>query len=919
MANLDADASAWSRIAPYVDRALELAPRERDSWLTDLTNTDPQIASRVRAFLAEIASLDARGFLLRSHVSAAISGVSWAGTRIGAYTLEERIGRGGMGEVWLACRSDGRYEGRAAVKLLDAALLGRPAEQRFVREGSVLAELQHPNIAQLIDAGVAPSGQPYLVLEYIDGERIDRYAEQGGLDLEARVRLFVDVLAAVAHAHSNLVVHRDLKPSNILVTRNGVVKLLDFGVAALLAPTVAELTRESDPALTPGYAAPEQLLGLRVTTATDVHALGVVLFLLLTGKHPFIKGHESGPELARATLEQHPPQPSAVAIDSRRARALRGDLDNIVAKALQKDPAERYATAAAFAQDLERFLANEPVSARPDSLAYRAGRFIRRHRRSVATGAIVLLLLIGGTVAITLQMIEAQRQRDAALYESRRAEFQARFAYQIMSEVGDDGPITIQDLMKKGIDVLERNYADDDPRFVIGMLVNISGRYMDIDDTEGELAALVKAERIARQLGDPDLIAFVQCNTVETELAAGRPRQAAERMRDGIENVRKVPNPSSQRLRECGLAEARLRWAEGSVGDGIAAATRVANGMEARGETGALGYVTVTSTLELMLGDAGRHREALDWNRRANVANGRAGRGETMSQYLTRHNEASHRYELGAPRAALEIQRSVVQRIAAQQGDDGVPPSVAQRLGFYEVRVEETAAGLEFLDRGVAMTAPKNRSHVRALLDRASANVWLGRLDPALHDLTDAERLLAETPTDVHDYVRAARLLRAQWHLARGEPSASLSEIDSLLQEVGYPRARIANRLASMLTLKARAELALGRTTVALGTAEIAVAIAEAMSLDPQSSASMGAALMALAETRRALGDSTNANAAAQRAGQSLAAALGRDHSETKAALNFRVAAGIRAGASRRHTRVLPSATSSPAAVRAGF
>jgi len=881
------DASAWSRIAPYLDRALELEPLERDGWLTDLTTTHPEIAREVRALLAEIAALDARGFLSHSQLSV-VRAVSWTGTRIEAYTLEERIGRGGMGEVWVARRSDGRYQGRAAVKLLDIELLGRPAEQRFVREGSVLAELRHPNIAHLIDAGVASSGQPYLVLEYIDGERIDRYAAQRGLDVEACVRLFVDVLAAVAHAHSHLVVHRDLKPSNILVTRDGVVKLLDFGVAALLGPAVTDLTRDSDPALTPGYAAPEQLLGRRITTATDVHALGVVLFLLLTGKHPFIRGQESGPELARATLEQQPPQASNLAADPRRARALRGDLDNIVAKALKKDPSERYSTAAALAQDLTRFLASEPVSARPDSLLYRAGRFVRRHRSGVAAGAIMLLLLIGGSIGITVQMIEAQRQRDAALYQSQRAEFQARFAYQIMSDVGADGPITIQNLMAKGIEVLERNYAEDDPRFVIGMLVNISGRYMDIDDTQGELAALVKAEHLARRLGDPDLVAFVQCNTVETELTAGRPQQAAERMRDGLENLAKVANPSSQRLRECGLAEARLRWAEGNVAGGIAAATRVANGMEARGETRELGYVTATSTLELMLGDAGRHREALDWNRRASAANERAGRGDTMSQHVARHNEATHRYELGAPRAALEIQRSLVQRIAAQQGDAGVPATLVRRLGLYEVRVEETAAGLELLDRGVAMSGRSTRSHVGALLDRAAANLWLGRLDPALQDLTAVERLLAANPTDVHAYVRAARLLRAQWHFARGEPTASLSEIDGLLQDVGYPGARIGNGLESILTLKTRAELALGRTAAALETAESAVAIAEARSLEPQGSSSVGAALMALAETRRMLGDSANASAAAQRAAQALAAALGPDHSETRAALGFR-------------------------------
>jgi hypothetical protein len=204
------------------------------------------------------------------------------------------------------------------------------------------------------------------------------------------------------------------------------------------------------------------------------------------------------------------------------------------------------------------------------------------------------------------------------------------------------------------------------------------------------------------------------------------------------------------------------------------------------------------------------------------------------------------------------------------------------------VRVEESAAGLELLDQGVAMTAPPNRWHARALLDRAAANLWLGHLDPVLQDLTEAERLLAANPSDVHDYVRTARLLRAQWHLARGEPAATLTQIDSLLQDIGYPSARTANRLASILTLKARAELALGRTAAALGTAQSAVEIAETMSLDPQSSASVGAALMAIAETQRALGDSANAKAAAQRAGQALAAALGPDHSETRAAVEFR-------------------------------
>ena len=196
-----------------------------------------------------------------------------------------------MGSVWLAHRSDGRFEGQVAVKLLNAALVGHPSEQRFAREGSVLARLQHPNIARLLDAGVEADHQPYLVLEYVRGERIDEYCNQNALDIEQRIRLFLDVLAAVAHAHSNLVVHRDLKPSNILVTGAGEAKLLDFGIAALLSrdgDDVTPLTGHIGPGLTPGYAAPEQLLNQPITTATDVYALGTVLFELLAGRRPTV-------------------------------------------------------------------------------------------------------------------------------------------------------------------------------------------------------------------------------------------------------------------------------------------------------------------------------------------------------------------------------------------------------------------------------------------------------------------------------------------------------------------------------------------------------------------------------------------------------------------------------------------------------
>jgi serine/threonine-protein kinase len=308
---------------------------------------------------------------------------SLAGLPAGNYTLESPIGQGGMGTVWLARRSDGRFEGRAAIKFLNLALLARDGGERFRREATALARLGHPHIARLLDAGVAPGGQPYLVLEYIDGQPIDRWCNAHKLDVASRVRLFTDVLSAVAHAHHNLILHRDLKPSNILVTADGSIKLLDFGVAKLLDESQApgDPTTVSGDAFTPEYAAPEQLRGDRATMATDVYSLGVVLYRLLTDTLPFDgTGHGTGDRLRGLD----PPRLSARARAAARetaavrrtttvqlARMLRYDLDNIVAKALKPAPSDRYVTVDAFAADLRRYLNHDPVSARPDTISYR--------------------------------------------------------------------------------------------------------------------------------------------------------------------------------------------------------------------------------------------------------------------------------------------------------------------------------------------------------------------------------------------------------------------------------------------------------------------------------------------------------------------------------------------------------------------
>jgi eukaryotic-like serine/threonine-protein kinase len=888
----EVDTRRWAQLSTLLDELLDLDPGACEHRLAALQRDDAALAAELARLLAQRDDIEREHFLEGDALGHA--GASLAGQALGPYTLERPLGAGGMGSVWLARRSDGRFEGHVAVKLLNLALLSRGGSERFAREGHLLARLAHPHIARLLDAGVAPGGQPYLVLEHVEGETIDRWCETRALDVRACVALLLDVMGAVAHAHSKLVLHRDLKPANILVTNDGQVKLLDFGIAKLLADEAApvqatELTQQSGRAFTPDFAAPEQIEGGDVTTATDVYALGVLMYLLLSGAHPTMRATQSPVERLRSVVETTPSRLSDVAARAEdaarpRARALRGDLDNIVAKALKKAPGERYATVAALADDLRRYLADEPVSARPDSLPYRARKFVRRHRLGVGAVSLTLLALVGGIVGTAWQAVEARRERDAALYQSKRAEFQAGFAYQIMSEVGRDGrPVTIRELMEKGIEVLEHRFGDD-PRFTIGMLVNISGRYMDLGDTEGEHAALLKAAAIADKLGDPERIAYVECNTVETELAAGRPDEAQRRMRRAQDQLARLTGPPPEREIECGTAQARLLWSQGRLEDAIAVATRIATQHEQRQETDALSYMTVTSMLQVMLSEAGRVREAMQWNGRNEAASQRAGRAGTMSISLNQANRASQLVDAGQVRDGWELQRAIVDRIVAQQGVGSVRATIAQRLGLWQVLVEENDAGLAWIDRAVSMAAARNnkRARVDALVGRAQAQLLLGRRSGASADLDAAEQLGQAHPGEHRSALRTASLLRAQSQLMEGQPAQALQHIDRLLADIGSGPQR-----ARGLCVKARALLALGRTGPALAAARDALAAAERIALAPQRSVDVGDALMALAEAQHAGGDADGARVSAQRAAAVLSESLGPGHSRTKAAMQF--------------------------------
>jgi len=461
-ADFDLSPQDWTALRRLLEAALTLPPLQRSGWLDALGEDDARFAPRLRALLAHADRSTVDRLLTLPRVETgdfAPSGGSLPPPETaGPYRLLRLLGEGGMASVWLAERTDMLQGRRVALKLPHGAWRRAGLGERLAREREILATLNHPNIARLYDAGVSADGQPWLALEHVEGERIDAYCERKGLDVPRRLRLFLQVARAVAHAHANLVVHRDLKPSNILVTEGGDVRLLDFGIAKLLDPegsaVETALTQQSGRALTPEYAAPEQILGRPVGTGVDVYALGVVLFELLCGQRPYRLERRSRAAIEEAVLQAEPPRPSAVTTDARRRRLLRGDLDTIVAKALKKDPAQRYATVDALAEDIERHLEQRPVLARPDSRWYRLRRFLHRHRFSVAAGTAISAALLAGTVVALWQAHEAR-------IEQRRAEAVKDFIAAVFQDAnpfqqGSGRPMTAVELLRLGQQRIER-------------------------------------------------------------------------------------------------------------------------------------------------------------------------------------------------------------------------------------------------------------------------------------------------------------------------------------------------------------------------------------------------------------------------------------------------------------------------------
>ena len=508
-------AERWRRIVGLVEVALDLEKPLRAAYLEAVTRQDPELRRQVHRMLRHF-GIEGWQDVPTPEGSGGPAGIE--AERIGPYRLQRVLGRGGMGVVYLAERHDREFERQVAIKVIGAGHEAPIVHQRFLSERQILARFDHPNIARLFEGGTTADGRPYFVLEYVDGLPLDTYCETHRLTLEGRLRIFADVCSAVSYAHQNLVVHRDLKPSNILVDRDGKAKLLDFGIAKLLDPAAMpfeiEPTRTALRPMTPSYAAPEQIAGARITTATDVYSLGVLLYRLLTGRLPFELAGQLPAEEMNALQRQDPPRPSQVVAPAtwasqdpaRIARRLRGDLDNIVRKALRFEPEQRYGSVAEFADDLRSFERGEPVSATRDTPIYALGKFVRRYRWTVAITGLVLLLLTGFLIASQRQALMIARERDRAESSARESQVTRDFLVGLLQVANTsslvDNKVPLGQLLDQGFARLERGEVESASARA-GLFEVLAGSYESLRDFSQAARARNEAVELARQLGRP--------------------------------------------------------------------------------------------------------------------------------------------------------------------------------------------------------------------------------------------------------------------------------------------------------------------------------------------------------------------------------------------------------------------------------
>jgi eukaryotic-like serine/threonine-protein kinase len=554
----------WRRLEQLLDGALDLPPEQRTAWLTRECDGDPALLAAVHALIeageqpTRLPPSPARDAApLLSRLVADVEQPESAPQRIGPWKIVRELGHGGMGTVYLAERGDEQFEKRVAIKLLRRGLGSAELTRRFLHERQILAGLEHQHIARLLDGGVA-DGAPYIVMEYVDGQPLDTYCNERRLSVERRLALFTDVCSAVQYAHQSLVIHRDLKPSNVLVTGGAQVKLLDFGIAKLLdderAAGQAPLTRTGMHLMTPEYAAPEQVRGGRITTSTDVYALGVMLYELLVGERPYEVRGRSPAEIERVVCETEPPRPSTAAgrrTPGRdgyvRRRRLRGDLDTIILKALAKDRTRRYASVTALVEDLERYRDGLPVHARPDTVLYRARKFVGRHRSAVGLSVLALALL--STDALRERSLRTRAEGEAAKAHAAMnflvGLFDASDPYAVSSD--RDRNLSAQALLERGR-VRVDSLLSSEPAVQAEMLDALGRVYANLGvyDQAAPLLERALQQRRTIQGEDHDNVAQTMNTLGNVYLQQGRYGDAEPLLREALAVSRRVHGTSSE-------------------------------------------------------------------------------------------------------------------------------------------------------------------------------------------------------------------------------------------------------------------------------------------------------------------------------------------------------------------------------------
>jgi serine/threonine protein kinase len=911
MATLSPD--QWQALSPYLDEALAMTEKERSLWLSSLRSQNQDTAEQLEMLFREHRALSEEGFLEKSSPGLPRS-PGLQGQTLGAYTLVSQIGHGGMGSVWLAQRNDGRFERQVAVKFLNIALMGKGGEERFKREGSILGRLAHPHIAELMDAGVSQAGQPYLVLEHIEGDHIDQYCDQHKLDIKARIQLFLAVLAAVAHAHTNLIVHRDLKPSNVVVRNDGQVKLLDFGIAKLLESegraVEAERTATGERALTPECAAPEQLQGGAVTTATDVYALGVLLYVLLTGQHPAGRGPHTAADLVKAIVDRDPIPPSDVVTSTsesaqviadnadqrsttavKLSRTLGGDLDTIVGKALKKEPTERYSSATALAEDLRRYLKNQPISARPDTLRYRTAKFVRRNRTAVALATLAIFATAAGVVGTLIQARTAREQRDFALRQLVRAEATIEFNEFLLSDAAPSGkPFTVNELLGSAENILARQRTADDTSRVELMVV-IGDQYSTQDEDAKARRVLEAAYKLSRPLKELIARAEASCSLAGALARDGELDRAEVLIQEGLTELPAGSQYDVDRI-FCLRRGSEVAQERGDSQQGLARMQAVQRILKQSPFDSENLQLHASVELAEAYRVAGQNYLASSTFEQAAALLEPLGRSDTQTAVVIFNDWALALDKLGRPLEAEKLFRRAIDISRAGQTEETVSPVLLNNYSktLYQLgRLEEAA---DYAGRAYAKAQRTSDQLViyQSLYGRALIYLEQHDFNHAGTMLSELEPILRRSLPSDNYWFGALASAQALLAAGRGNYQAALPLADqavAIVEATSKAGRSGSDFLPVALMRRSRVELAAGRPVQAGEDARRGLTQLQAASPPGAFSSMIGRTYLNLGRALQSQGKRDEAEAAFRSAAEHLQNALGPNHPDTRSALQL--------------------------------